>query len=392
MKASSTQINEPASGAKHAFSRLLQTRKRYLAVTFGGLLLYGFLWRWSGEGLTQEQLVVSHQSYAPHGLVGLKGRDIGGFFKLRSSLARKPELMIIGSSRALTLRGSLFKQGTSFYNAGYSVRNPDDALSFVKHLAAVHKPKLLLFSMDQWCFNARSMYAHMDGWQREYDGEFAQPTPLLPTGTHMWDLVAALPQCLPSQWQRRDSVGIRALAEQSGFRNLDGSRRGTPSIYWKNPSLADYQFHDGLSQIEHGTGRFVTGSTVDPAVLERLKALAQHCQQNQVQLIAFFPPFASSIHQGLLESTGHGYYSQVGAKAKDTLSTSNALFLDFSDVKSLGATDEEMIDSIHPGEKLYARMLQQMAAQSSALNPFVDSTAIAAAIAEPHSAILLPDD
>ncbi len=359
---------------------LLFLRSRIYLLLAMLVVPFGVIWAWhrSGEGMSQGELLAVHQQLPPHSLIGLQSKELGGFFKLHATIERKPKAIIIGTSRALNLRGTLFKPEAQFYNAGYGILNFTDAKLFLHKLFELHKPDIVLYSLDAWNFNSNCKdYNESVRWRSEYPETFAsEGGSLIPATRGQYrDLLNALAQHNSHFWSM-SSLGLTGILKEAGFRNVDGSYKYPLSAHWSNKSSADHQFSEGIRRFTERIDRFVSGDQVSTVALQELQAVLAECRAQKVEMIGFIPPFATVLHERLLHSPQHGYYAQFAGAAKEVFDKNSYSLSDFSDLKAMGSDDNEMIDYMHPGDKLYARMLKALAGSSSRLTQYVDLAAV----------------
>src|SRR5207237_9027916 len=77
-------------------------------------------------------------------------------FKLVSVRERRPEILVVGSSRTMEFRAGLVnRKPAAFYNAGGASQSLAEMRRFVQMAQATTRPKIMIIGLDQWWFNAR---------------------------------------------------------------------------------------------------------------------------------------------------------------------------------------------------------------------------------------------
>src|SRR3989338_6341419 len=104
----------------------------------------------AGEFASAEGILKRKQE-APPMLVGRAYSDLGGYMQQRAAQVYKPEILAIGTSRAMQFRADFFNR--RFYNAGGGIRRFDDLRKFLGHLKPGAEPKLLIVGLDHNFFN-----------------------------------------------------------------------------------------------------------------------------------------------------------------------------------------------------------------------------------------------
>ena len=81
-------------------------------------------------------------------------RSVVPKYKLLSAIARRPEILVLGSSRANSLRGEFVRPPSDrFYNAAvWSAESIGFARQFLQHLPEDCLPRHLLLDVDPWWF------------------------------------------------------------------------------------------------------------------------------------------------------------------------------------------------------------------------------------------------
>ena len=73
-------------------------------------------------------------------------------YKLTVTRQVRPQVVVLGSSRALGFQGRYFK--VPFVNAGQAMRSLEEGELFLSKLLEVHKPQNIVITVDFWWFNA----------------------------------------------------------------------------------------------------------------------------------------------------------------------------------------------------------------------------------------------
>jgi hypothetical protein len=318
-------------------------------------------------------------------------------FKLQSAQARRPEVLVMGTSRVGQIRSEFFRQGVSFYNAGMATETLSDYRVFLEHLPQEHLPKVVMAGLDQRYFNPNDRPAGsfeinvtqasspkrvplilFAKWRQIYadyrDGKFRLAT--------IWQRHGADPKL----------VGLRAVILGDGFRNdgsfyyclntieerrnLEGKR---PSGFsW--PGLTDLEkrrnLEAGLSLIDKGVRFSDFGGEVSPESLVELERLASFCRQRNIHLIPFLPPFTHLAYERIKANGNHGFMFKLPTVAGPILERYGFALHDFSDLGALGIPDSQAFDLVHPTEKGMLRLFLRLAESDTVLPRYCDASAL----------------
>ena len=111
-------------------------------------LLNYWLFAASGELTTLDELV--WRQHTSDALYGTALHDVRREHKLAIIEYRKPEIVALGSSRALDFRQEYFHR--KFACACQAMKSLDEGKHFVDALVATYVPKLVIFALDFWWF------------------------------------------------------------------------------------------------------------------------------------------------------------------------------------------------------------------------------------------------
>ncbi len=285
-------------------------------------------------------------------------RDVD--FKRLSIEARQPQVVVVGSSRVLQMRGGLLtEQPEAFYNAGAPAWQFEQVEALVYGLDSDALPDVLLLGLDQVWFNDA------------YEGDVLPP--MVDDFMHLWqidqavakglaeDVVAGRPLTL-EQWMARDdpgdggagiALGIKAIENGHGFR-WDGSERYGDFLvgrFLHQPT--ERQRH--LEWMYSGQQMYVYGETPSEAMLQRLDALLRWCAERGITVIGFTPPFAPTLYHEMQQRGSHGYLFALMPRLDAAFAKYGYRFFDFSDGARFGS-DDDFFDGWHGSERIYLRL------------------------------------
>ncbi len=279
----------------------------------------------------------------------------------------------VGSSRTLQFRSGMFNG--SFYNAGYTITNIKDFVPFLKTIDATQYPEILIINLDQWMFNAKYDPLKATPNAVQWTQSFTK-YPDYQTILNVWkDLIHKKYPLLDSKTEGMTRIGLNAIVNYRGFRN-DGSMyygNQVDKLLSKDTSANDHNYKDTFGRIKNGSSRFEHGDSFNEDTLPILINLLNFCQENQIHLIAFLPPYAPDVYNKMLSTGKYNYITQIEEKIKPYFNEFGFEFYDFTDPYNIETDNTEYLDGFHGGEIVYAKMLLKMIALGSHLNTVVDT-------------------
>lgn len=301
----------------------------------------------------------------------------GGFqnwYKAQMAWATGADVLVLGTSRTMQIRGCMLPGADSFYNGGGGISDLDELLDYLSRFEEDKLPVLLILGLDQYFFNPV-----WSGCEEAIDWEY-NSSPMDPLSTvtdaarkYGWGsfslraVFSSDPGC----------VGLPACSRQRGF-SQDGSYH-----YGQDAAAGavDFTFNDARRRITSGVSRFEYGDTVNPNALERLDEVLSFCDEKNITVVAFFPPYAPSIGAVMRESGNYSYIDQLPQEVGAVFAQhkSGAALYDFTYMD--GVSDEQFLDGFHGGDLVYAEMLRRMAADGGPLSGLTDDAVISSLIA-----------
>ena len=299
------------------------------------------------------------------------------YYKLQNTLIRKPQILILGTSRVMQFRQNFFSTPTNVYNAGGGIVYLWDYADFLKLIPSNQQPKLLILGLDQWQFNPnwrRERHQLYQTIKKKTHALVEQPLlhVLQANFKEIYQAMLAEKVTFDLLWKnirQRQGIGLNAVIEKQGFRS-DGSYR------YGLLKLSDYQerYVDALDRIKNGANFFAYAENMDNSRLEILRKILEFCQQNNIHVVAFLPPFSPASMQAMLANQPrYNYLTQIAHTLEPVFQEYGFSFFDFTNPKKLKITsDDEFIDGFHGSEKTYLQILIQLAKRDEYLAKYVD--------------------
>ncbi|NGZ26880.1 MAG: hypothetical protein G8345_08320 [Magnetococcales bacterium] len=320
------------------------------------------------EHIVQEQLTSEHTI-----LYGTAIHDDEFHYKMTLAEKARPEIVVIGSSRAMMFEKQYFK--SKFINMGRAMSSVQSGFPIAQHLLSLaHPPKVVIFSVDFWWFNARHRLPQPPKGFPPQEPRLTLSKLLTPLTWLYQKKIHGREWLLMDRQPLETSahVGVRAIRQGNGFRP-DGSGLYTALAVGEIPA-SDSQFSQTIKDISlRKHGFFQTSSEPDPIYLQQFAALVQKLETAGVQTIVALAPLPPRV---LAELAKHGDKYGYLARLAPEMAARNIRVHDYLTGKTL-AGDCEYLDGFHGGSVIYARLMRDLLQQESAiLSPHVNATVL----------------
>ena len=281
------------------------------------------------------------------------------------------DILAVGSSRSLQFRSEMFSQ--KFYNAGYTITNIKDFLPFLKLIPKEKHPEVLIINLDQWMFNKTFDPLKANPNKTQWTDAFTE-YPDYNTIMGVWKDIfnKKYPIINPNTDKK---YGLNAVVNNKGFRK-DGSMfygNQIEKLISNDSTANDYQFKDTFKRIKNGDNRFEYGNDFNKETLPIIEELLRYCNENNIKLIAYLPPYAPDVYEKLKASGNYKFMDSIYKELQPYFQEYNAEVFDFSNGLVINSNNEEFVDGFHGGEKTYARMLLKMLENQSVLKEYVNA-------------------
>jgi hypothetical protein len=277
-----------------------------------------------------------------------------GAFKLKRAEQEQPEVIVISSSRAGTLRASMFKP-YRFYNLSFTAWTTEQILDIFERATRNVHPRTAIISLDYFLFT--------ESWERSYSGTrtmiFDQPLRFMRSNLANFIKTAAQHRPLFDEYLKAPSrfVGTQSILSQEGFRS-DGSYVYSPG------HIDDARLHNQTAN------SLVNAMPGAPNMSDRQKAplvrLSEMARQRGVKLVAVQLPFVRAGVDYLDHEASYRHYSGVwrdfeSESARNWLNSLGISFFDFGR-STIDDDSANFIDAYHPSELGSLRVMQALLA------------------------------
>ncbi len=338
--------------------------KFFLPIIFV-IFIFEFMAIYSGELIPIEYVVKFQNNSSLDSYYGRKIIDQEFYkYKYFSFLAKKPDILVVGSSRVMQIREGIFDPYYSFYNAGGIIQSLSDLNDLEILLENNYKPKYIILGLDIWWFGQKAeLESGLNEGIIEKDSAYnwkshlAVYKYLIKLLFNPNELFAIFNNQLLDN--SLGYYGFQAL-EGNGFRN-DGS-----FIYENynkemevNDAYVDRETPPIIDRLKNGSKQFVFDNDFDKLKLSILDKFLKFCKNNDIKVIGMAPPFSTEVYKELNYSIN---YKNLLIPYQEDLpkvfSNYGFYFFDASDITKLGLNDKYMYDGIHGTETALAKIFK----------------------------------
>ena len=319
-----------------------------LPLIFLTLALAGLAWH-SGEAMPLAIIVERQQNEA--GLIYAPAMTERIWdYKLASYQARRPEILILGNSLMLQIRGAFFnKRPEAVYNAGVGGWWLKQIVEFYRSLD--HAPDLIITLIDFGWFNGEtapdSVGTFFGPFRADSYGGARQA--LIETAHRLLGGKLSIPEIL----NRRDPVaygqglGLEAIARGTGYR-ADGSRQ--LSFMGESAALQGEKRASALEDFGFAGARFTPGSRVNEASFAMLNDFLAQVKADGVKLIGLTTPYHFEVQERMREAGLFLNMELILTRTRESFAAIGFPYHHFGDMRAYGASGSEWYDSHHLNE------------------------------------------
>jgi hypothetical protein len=277
-------------------------------------------------------------------------------YKLELYRLNRPDVAIVGSSRAMAFLPTGF--AASEISLGGAVNEIAEGERLIPEMLAIHKPKLVIFTLDYWWFN-EARVAEGSAYSTSADTNFSLEELLAP---YRWMIdgdadFSGLMRTLFSRPEGPPRFGIWANQTSSGFDPHGAMHYGAIlSGARKNP---DKHFKATLKRLRNGKAdsKAAVSGQFSETAWASLQRIAARLRAEGVEVRFVVPPIAGAVLTAMKQGNGISLLETL----HERLSGAGFAFYDFTDGTTLGTPDCEFVDGFHGGFVTYLRILRAMA-------------------------------
>ncbi|HBV01190.1 MAG TPA: hypothetical protein DEF00_02210 [Candidatus Taylorbacteria bacterium] len=324
----------------------------------------------SGEGMSTKSVIAAQISGKSPILFGAAYGNSTSYYKLRYLYELNPDVIALGTSRALQFRSGFFTPDTRFLNAGGSISRIEQFREFLDKIPRGKEPSIILIGLDQNFFDPSwrgrtpvgidelSVFdspasVFLNSWTKIYRDYYRRKFTF---------------SDLDDGSRDRRAIGLNARRNGNGFRNDGSYRYGYFLDHFdaREAVLAEIRNFDRAQTTDPHLQK--APGALDEASIKEIESFLQLSAERNIHIVGFLPPYPPSVYAGLLEDMeDYPYIFTIFDRLRPLFAARGFSFYDFSDSAAFWSNDAEMIDLIHGSEKTYTRLFLKMVATDSKL-------------------------
>lgn len=290
-------------------------------------------------------------------------------YRLEMIRAKKPEIVILGTSRAGLFREKFFNTTIVAATNGANTLNELDL--FVEKMLELHQPKIAIINLDPWWLIDKSPNYSKASYQ-DLTGRDITSEKIKNIIAFFWNKKIPLSLeflnngFLSNPYTVYDSLGLRAIEKSDGSLS-DGSTLYGSLIYGLG-EFQDERFENTLMRIENQIAPFYYAQKLEQDRLDKLIEIKKKLEQKNIYTIIYISPIAPTVYSNIKEK----YFSEFSyLELLQPMADKYGIF-NFFNPSSLFATNCEFYDGFHAGDIVYAKMLLNIAQRDKIVSSVVD--------------------
>lgn len=291
-------------------------------------------------------------------------------YRLQMIREKKPDIIIIGTSRAGLFRQIYFNQSMIAATNGSNTLGETE--KFIQQMLTFHTPKIILLNLDPWWL-LKSFPNYKDASYQELNGKDITQEKInnilkfFVTGKIPLSTRFLKENFISNPYSNYDSLGLRAIDYSDGSFS-DGSTFYASSIYGLK-TFQDKNFKNTLFRLQKQISPFYYGQNIESDRIEQLEHIQKILKNHNIHVITYIAPIAPTIYETMQNQykEQYKYLDAVNNYAKEKN------IYNFFNPLSLKTSDCEFYDGFHGGDVTYARMLLKISQNDSFLKKYVNT-------------------
>lgn len=291
-------------------------------------------------------------------------------YRLQMIREKKPEIVIIGTSRAGLFRQIYFDK--SMIAATNSSNRPSEMEAFIQQMLTFHIPKIVFLNLDPWWL-LKSFPNYKNASYQELTGKDITQEKIKNIFKYL--LIGKIPlstkflkeNFISNPYSNYDSLGLRAINNSDGSFS-DGSTFYASTIYGLG-NFADIKFENTFYRLQQQMFPFYYAQTIESDRIKQLEHIQQILKDHNIHVITYIAPIAPTIYKTIQNQykDQYSYLNAIDSYAKEKN------IYNFFNPSTLNTTDCEFYDGFHGGDIAYARMLLKISQKDSFLKGYINT-------------------
>jgi len=276
-----------------------------------------------------------------------------------SGISQSKEVIVLGSSRSLQLRSTIFP-GKSFFNNGVAGATFEDYLALYELYISQNKiPSIVVLGLDPWVLNKNNGQLRWIFLKEEYLAMAKSLSLSVTTGKSLEN--SFLPKIkelfsLPYTKESIDEIFTRRReyypAEESDFKSLTMLSDGT--YFYSAAFRASSVEQVEETAIEYAKTKPVYSlgdfTELDNTLINSLVTFIEYLKKNDITVIFFLPPYHPTTYKILSESPEYSIIVDAEKCFRDIASTRGIQVAGGYNPEDSSSQKEDFYDGMHPKE------------------------------------------
>ncbi|MEN6303842.1 MAG: hypothetical protein ABFD96_14010 [Armatimonadia bacterium] len=279
-----------------------------------------------------------------------------------NGLSERKDVIVLGSSRAMQVRASLFP-GKSVFNSSITQGSLRDYVAIYEMYAAKNlEPSMVVLRLDPWIFDRTNkrldrLFTIDAEYQagRQRLGLPAQPQTL----SQRLDGATRRYFQLFSPAYLQSSVAYLAKPRPLHETKLE---QGNVVIKLSDGSLSYEKKRQAKQAAAERRGhKFVQApfGKIDPEAVAELEAFVDYLQKRKIEVVFLLAPYRPSQYKSMLADDDFRNLTEVEARLKSIASTRHIEIVGSYDPVKMGCSESDYFDPTHPNTACVARLFRE---------------------------------
>lgn len=340
-----------------------------LSMSLCGLMIFFILCFLAGLYEHKSYVEIVQRQITRNSLYGTRFNNFPESYFLELVKQRKPEILMVGSSRSGLFKEKYFK--ASFVTTPKASDTFPQMEKFLDGILDFYTPKIVFIEFDPWLLleKPRGDSAHAS----KFNGN--------EMAVSLQKIYGAIKLLLTRQIMAKqlfddnttvnpytdyDSLGVLAINRSNGYLKDGSYFHGY--TYFGLALEYDKKFQKSLWKIENRQGAFLWSQTYNQENILFFKKLVEKLKKRGIKVVSIIMPIAPYIYLKTYKANPerYAYWQELESNAR------KFEIYDFLNPADIKTNDCEFIDGIHPGDIVSARVLKEIGRRDESVRKYLN--------------------
>ena len=265
----------------------------------------------------------------------------------------KPDILVLGSSRAMQFKSYMFHDSLKFYNAGGSINKIRHLNLFISKIQEEHLPKQIVLSIDPWWFNESWDDLKTKQADIDLDKQINPIKVVLKSWKSIFFDMKDSKIKIHKLFDNKNNIGLSAKMKNAGFQN-DGSYNYGFVDYGVN---LEQRSTDDILDCENFDDRFLPCKKINQKAIDELKKFIHYCKLKKINVIGLIAPFPSFINKHIKDNESvYINFTRLAPTLRFIFEKNDMKFYNFMSLSKNKDEDQLFIDGVHGAPIIYSKM------------------------------------